>query len=314
MISAVCTLYEGDYHYGVGVLTNSLYNHGFRGVVWVGYRGNLPPWVKSLKNKNRYQEFLIAQDCVIRFVRLTTTKHLAYYKPNFMWELLENYCPEVDVLCYFDPDIVNKFSWEFYQSWFKRGIALCGDSWFIVPANHPRRLAWKEFALSHGFDCERELDFNYNSGFIGVPRSYKSILSIWQKLIEIGTAAGHSDIKNAFANRCNDGYPYLDGDQTYLNLALMLTSYPLSTVGPEGMDFLPGGNIMSHAAVPKIKPWRKRLILNAINGDAPNWTDKLYWQHSQAPIQIYSQIKFQWNKFALRCGSGVGRLIRRSAI
>ena len=313
MTSAVCTLYEGDYHYGVGVLTNSLYNHGFRGVMWVGYRGNLPFWAKSLRNKDGYQEFSIAEDCVMRFVNLTTTKHLAYYKPDFMWQLLENYCPEVDALCYFDPDIVNKLNWEFYQNWFSRGIALCGDSWFVVPANHPKRLAWKEFALSNGFDCERELDFNYNSGFIGIPRSYKSLLLLWQKLIEIGTEAGYSDIKD-FTNRDYDGYPYLDTDQTYFNLALMLNSYPLSTVGPEGMDFLPGGNIMSHAASPKVKPWRKKLIFNALNGNGPNRTDKLYWKHSQAPIQMYSPTEFRWNKFALRFGSGIGRLIRRAPI
>lgn len=313
MISAVCTLYEGDYHYGVGVLTNSLYNHGFRGIVWAGYRGNLPPWAKLLKSKDGYHEFSIGRDCVIRFVKLTTTKHLAYYKPDFMWDLLEKYCPEVDALCYFDPDIVNKFNWEFYQNWFRHGIALCGDSWFRVPANHPRRLAWKEFALDNGFDCKRDLDFNYNSGFIGIPRSYKSILLLWKKLIEIGTAAGHSDIQD-FTNRNGDAYPYLDTDQTYFNLALMLTSYPLSTVGPEGMDFLPGGNIMSHAAAPKVKPWRKKIIVNALQGDGPNLTDKAYWQHSQAPIQIYSQIKVQWYKFALRFGSGIGRLIRRAPI
>lgn len=313
MISAVCTLYEGDYHYGVGVLTNSLYNHGFRGVVWVGYRGYLPPWAKSLRNKDGYQEFAIGEDCVIRFVKLTTTKHLAYYKPDFMWDLMENYCPEVDVLCYFDPDIVNKFSWKFYQNWFRGGIALCGDSWFIVPVHHPRRLAWKEFALDNGFDCKRDLDFNYNSGFIGIPRSSKSILLMWQKLIEIGTAAGYSDIKD-FTNRNHDGYPYLDTDQTYFNLALMLTSYPLSAVGPEGMDFVPGGDIMSHAAAPKVKPWRKKLIFNALNGNGPNKTDKLYWQNSQTPIQMYSRIKFQWNKFALTFSSGIGRLIRRAPI
>lgn len=311
MQTAVCTLYEGDYHYGVGVLTNSIYNHGFRGVVWVGYRGNLPPWAKPCKDGEGYQEFSVAEGCTIRFVQLTTPKHLGFYKPDFMWQLLDRYCPEVEALFYFDPDIVNKFSWDFYQRWVSRGIALCGDAWYHVPADHPRRLAWKEFAESNGFVCERQLDRNYNSGFVGVPQSYKSILLLWQKLIEIGSTAGHSNIKELFATRIFDHYPYLDGDQTYLNLALMLTNYPLSTVGPEGMDFLPGGNIMSHAAA-TIKPWRKKLIIDALKGNPPTMTDKLYWQHTQAPIQVYSTSTYSWNRFAVRCGSAMGRFMRRS--
>ena len=64
----------------------------------------------------------------------------------------------------------------------------------------------------------------------------------------------------------------------------------------------------------KLNLGAKKIIVNALQGDSPNLTDKAYWQHSQGPIQIYSQIKVQWYKFALRFGSGIGRLIRRAPI
>ncbi len=312
MLTAVCTVFEKHYHYGVGALANSLYNHGFRGVVWAGYRGNLPPWAKSVKDGEGFQEFSVAEDCVIRFVKLATPMHFAFYKPNFMWDLLEKYCPEVEALFYFDPDIVNKCCWNFYENWVSRGIALCGDSWYLVPANHPRRLAWKEFAENNGFPCERQLDYHYNSGFIGVPRNYKSILSLWQKLIEVGEKAGYVDSKDLYNQDLFYTSPYLYGDQTYLNLALMLSHYPLSTLGPEGMDFIPGGTTMSHATVPNVKPWRKKLMISALfDGNSPTQTDKLYWKHAQAPISLYSPTTYSWKKFDLRVGSAIGRFIRR---
>ena len=93
----------------------------------------------------------------------------------------------------------------------------------------------------------------------------------------------------------------------------MLTSHPLSTYGPEGMDFGRPGGIMSHAAAGcVIKPWRKPMLRRAVGGVPPTLTDKLHYKYAQAPIQLYSRSQFFWKKLALHCGAAIGRFISRS--
>lgn len=310
MNSAICTLYEGDYHYGVGVLTNSLYNHGFRGTVWVGYRGTLPPWATPLHQNCGYQEFRVAEGCCLRFIELSTRKFLANYKPDFMLALLEKYCPDAEALFYFDPDIVNKRHWRFYEQWITYGITLCEDAYDYMPANHPYRSAWKEVASRYGLACKRELDRYYNSGFIGIPRTHQAILTLWQTLLEKCEFNGLINLQNFVLNM---DYPYFQSDQCVMNLALMLSEHPLSTFGRFGMDF--GGvtnDLMSHASGAQVKPWRKRLILSALKGVPPSLADKAYWTHAPAPIPLYSKRQMFVKTLSLRIGSAIGRLIRRA--
>ncbi len=306
MLATVCTLFEGNYHYGVGALVNSLYQYGFRGMIWAGYRGELPPWAKPLKNCKDYQEFKVADNCVIRFINLDVPIHLAHYKPNFMLDLWNNYCPEAEAMFYFDPDIVIKCRWSFYEEWVSRGIALCQDVNAYMPSDYPVRMAWKDFAESKGYICHRQLNQYFNCGFVGVSQSHQSALSLWQNLL---TSLEEKGIKLTVFTSGDRSELFPGPDQDTLNLMTMITPYPLSTIGPEGMDFIPGGFTMSHA-VGKPKPWHKSMIYNALRGRSPSLADKAYWQHTQSPIQLYSQTKLFWKQIDLRYGAAIGRFIR----
>ena len=111
MNSAICTLFEGNYHYGVATLSNSLFKQGFRGTIYVGYRGELPNWVLNGKNDpiGKWKEALTlnpVEGMQLVFLPLTTTYSLTNYKPDFMLELWEGAAEMQNALFYFDPDIV----------------------------------------------------------------------------------------------------------------------------------------------------------------------------------------------------------------
>lgn len=308
MASIVCTLFEGNYHYGVGALANSLYTHGFRGCIWVGFRGELPPWAQPLVKEEGYSSFQVAPGCEIRFVRLATDRHLTNFKPEFMLDLLTRLDPKAEAAFYFDPDIVVKCRWSFFEEWAGCGVALCEDINSPMPASHPIRHQWRAFARRAGLELKRPVETYVNGGFVGLRRSQSGFLNLWRKFVDaIGNETGE------FGTLMIERRPaaFYSADQDGLNMAIMSEQFELSLIGKEGMDFIPGGYTMSHAAG-GAKPWRKRMLASALRGVPPNLADKGYWRHVATPIRLYSPVRRLWQELTLRLGALLGRYVRRA--
>lgn len=303
MKAAVCTLFEGHYHYGVAALVNSLHAHGFRGTVWAGYRGELPPWAAGAT------EYPVADGLTIRFLPLKLEAHFANFKPAFMREVLERHDREADAVCYFDPDIVVAGPWRFYQEWLECGVALCEDVNSPVPETHPLRAAWRKFCLAKGAVLKPRTASYVNSGFVGAPREHLRFLSTWADILgwmeqEIGSA-------NYFHFGGRDRtYLFYRGDQDALNMCVEASDAPVSVVGKEGMGFSGGGYIMYHS-LGAPKPWRKHFLGEALKGWPPTAADKAFLAASEGPIAAWSRRELAARRGSAFLAGAICRLVRK---
>jgi hypothetical protein len=307
-MSIICTLFEGNYHYGLAALVNSLYAKGFRGDVYAGYRGALPPWADGHVRRNGIGTiFDINGGSTIHFIPLETPIHLNNYKPHFLQQLMSE-LPQENAFFYFDPDIVVRAPWSFFEQWVEHGLALCEDINNYMPGNHPIRLGWKKYAAQHGLTIERDLDVFYNGGFFGLRREHADFLEVWRRLFDVRASDG-IDLRQFELSGFEPPYLYLDQD--LMNLALMLTKHPVTAVGPEGMDFIPGGYVMSHSAG-DTKSWRKKFVLDALRGRAPSRTDKEFLRNTQRPICVYTRPQLAMRQMGVKVGAAIGRFYRRA--
>lgn len=309
MNSAVCTLFEGHYHYGVGALANSLYACGYRGVIYAGYRGALPPWTNGTA-AHPLKEFIPADGLRLRFIPLSTPAHLTNFKPDFMLSLAREHCPEAGALFYFDPDITAIGAWSFFEGWVREGVALCADVNPSMPPHHPLRQAWKNFYQPRGIAFRREPDLYFNGGFIGVHRQHFEFLRCWQELQAL-MAPEIGGLQNV--NPRDRTYLFHKTDQDALNVAAMCSRSPLSPVGQDGMDLQPGGGgyVMSHA-VGGQKPWKKPFLRRAcFRGESPSRADRHFFRHVESPIRLYDAASLSLKRASLLTATLVGRFVRR---
>lgn len=309
MTGSVCTLFEGDFHYGLAALVNSLYIQGFRGTIWAGFRGKMPPWAIPLTTGSGWVAFKFAEGCDVRFVHLDTKVHFTNYKPTFIKQVWSDFDSNAKALFYFDPDIVVRCRWSFFEEWVECGVALCQEiTNSNLPSDHPFRFKWKTYVESLGFGVTRQLNQLFNGGFLGLAAKSRSCLDVWEVLIQgLATRGMALDRFSAGDATC----AFNATDQPALNMMAMVTDWPLSTVGPEEMDFLPGGSYMSHATGSP-KPWRKRYIPSALSGIAPSRAEKAFWRFTQSPVRLFTPPALLARRIDLVVASAISRFIRRN--
>jgi hypothetical protein len=295
--SAVCTLFERDYHYGVAALINSLHRYGYKGTLEIGYRGDLPGWFQDLP------EILKNTSISVNLHLLRTDWHLTNYKPQFLLELFAA-LPAVDRIFYFDPDIVIKCPWDFFEFWIEPGVALVEEiATNGMPYNHPLRRMWVKVAADLGIPVKPSFSQYFSGGFIGVRRLIMPHLQNWAQIMQHLPNCG-VDLRRFMPEP--RVHPFSGTDQDAMNIFAMAAESHLSTIGPEGMDFIPGGFTMSHA-VGSPKPWRKNYLLSALRGIKPSQADKNFWDNVTTPIQAFPLSVIRRRQATMRLASLIGR-------
>jgi len=309
MKTTICTLFEGHYHQGVGALGNSLSAAGFRGIMWAGYRGPLPPWASSAVVIDPDMRRLdVEEGFSIIFVHLETPLHFAYFKPEFLARILDEFDPDCDAAIYIDPDIVVKCPWHLLERWPWQGVALVQDVHSVMPPRHPMRLAWWEFLAQRGISADFPRDRYYSSGFVGVPRSQRRFLDVWERVMEIvlSEIGSNKGTKHGAA-----GEIFHSTDQDALNMALMVADTPVNAAGSESMDFATGGYLLSHA-IGTPKPWNGGFLSEAFRGSPPRMASKAFLYYATGPIKFCEPARRAWLVFTLNLSAAIGRFYRRA--
>ncbi len=299
----VVCLFDGEYHFGVAALANSLAKIKFEGLINAGYRGPLPDWINQLEAiGDNY--FYLTKEIVIHFKQVNTEMHLGYFKPYFLKETIDTYT-STQKFYYFDADIIVNSPWSLYSNWLEKGACLCLDvSFHFLHHTHPWRKDWRRLA-----PVDEKLFNNtnhyFNSGFMGVERESVALIDRWiyftEKYIEMGGNI------NCFVK---DTYSSFKGDQDLLNAAVTISSdIEISIMGKEAMGFTLPATIMIHA-IGEDKPWNNWFLKQLIkSGRKPGFADQNFFSYCKYPINIFSPYNYRIKKLDLLSASFFGRIL-----
>lgn len=308
MTTALCTLFEGDFHHGAAALANSLARAGYRGDLWVGFRGDLPAWATPEKGAGGIAGSARSGEVRVVFVRLETTMHFGCYKPDFLRRLLTEFAPDAEAVAYADPDLVVEAPWSLLEPWIHAGIALCEDVNSPFGDGHPWTVAWRAFCVRRGVTVRRTPSWYANSGFVGVPRAHAAFLDAWTRAMGfVGEEIGGLD-----RLKTSDPFsPFNSVDQDAFNLAVWMTDCPVHPAGRAAMAFGPGLPFFPHALGPH-KPWRGGHVGRALRGLPPAFAHKAWLRFAGGDFSSMSAGKLRRLRVGMALGSLIGRFYRRS--
>ena len=321
-LSVICTLFEGHYHYGVAALTNSLYNRGYRGDIYAGYRGELPPWTAKAKPNETLlgtggKTLKVASELDLHFIPLDTDYHLTNYKPNFLLRVWTGPAKDALKIFYFDPDIVVTAPWDFFEEWSQYGLTLCEDVNSPLSQNHPRRVAWRRFYEKSGIRLSFKNVIYANAGYIGLSIRHSDFLSLWNRIQEgMSTEIGGLNRSALSAPKLlpkgiSSFSPFAKTDQDALNATIEAWDGEISFVGKEGMSLINGAALMPHA-LGQPKPWKWNSLYQALIGRPPRLVDREYWKNARGIILAHSAREVRQRLLTLKIAALVGRFYKRS--
>jgi hypothetical protein len=324
MRSTICTLFEGNYHYGVAALANSLYKQGYKGSIYAGYRGSFPPWAYTAKedktlNWKDGRTFEVEEGLQIHFLPLDTNYHLTNYKPDFMLRLLAGPVSFTQSIFYFDPDIIITAPWTFFETWVDSGVALCEDVNSPLSEFHPRRVAWRDYFSKEGFNLAFKDSTYANGGFIGLSKKDEDFLKVWQRVQEsmapvIGGLNRSSLIGIPLPKEASGPFaPFSKTDQDALNATVEVWEGIISIIGKEGMAFKPGAALMPHA-LGQPKPWNYKPLIKALTGRSPRLAERQYWLVANSYIVTHSSTLVRFRRFSITLAALLGRFYRKGEI
>lgn len=306
MKTLITTLFEGDYHYGVGVLINSLIRSGYTGQVYCGYKGNLPVWVKNQMSAENDDIPTICKNGIeIFFINIVSERNLTNYKPDFMLQVRNMFADNNTNIFFFDADIFLEAKWDFFEYWISLGCCLVIDGNSPLPYNAPLKSKWRSIFTKLGYSFVEKNDYHYNGGFVGFQAVQVWAIEAWKTIQEEMEKSVRLDLPISLVGekeyKRSRTFEFYLTDQDALNIVADINDLKISPIGPEAMGWKDPTDYMHHA-LGSHKPWKRGYTLRALRkGKKPTKLDYRYWNIATAgPIQLFSKTELMFIKLDLR--------------